>query len=191
MTQRPNDSVRGFTLIELLVVVAIIGFISGIVLASVGTAREKGRDARRFSDMAQIQKALEMYYSENGQYPAINQATTGSTECGPSDKWCELETALTPHLSRTPRDPRGLQTDYFYLYDSDPGNSHQTYGLAMKIEYPGNNWRANVDGGWYQGEDCCYFELGEEPSFCIRRYGTGATGNWWTDDGTDVCNGGN
>jgi prepilin-type N-terminal cleavage/methylation domain-containing protein len=63
-------SKRGFTLIELLVVIAIIGILSSIVLASLNSARQRGRDARRISDIKQIQLALELYYDANSAYPS-------------------------------------------------------------------------------------------------------------------------
>ena len=62
-------SQKGFTLLEVLVVVAIIGTLAGIVMISVNRARLKARDAKRLSDMEQIQTALEMYYNKYGQYP--------------------------------------------------------------------------------------------------------------------------
>ncbi len=61
---------RGFTLIELLVVIAIIGILSSVVLASLNSARKKGRDARRVADVKQLQLALELFYDANGAYPA-------------------------------------------------------------------------------------------------------------------------
>lgn len=49
---------KGFTLIELLVVIAIIGILSTVVLASLNSARQKGRDARRLEDLKSIANAI-------------------------------------------------------------------------------------------------------------------------------------
>ncbi|MFA6397853.1 MAG: type II secretion system protein [Candidatus Paceibacterota bacterium] len=81
----------GFTLIELLVVVAIIGILSSIVLTSLNKARSKGRDARRNSDIHQIQNALAMYYDINGQYPLSGNC--GST--APATWWSNSVQCLT------------------------------------------------------------------------------------------------
>ena len=53
---------KGFTLIELLVVIAIIGVLASVVLASLNNARKKSRDARRITDIKQVQLALELYF---------------------------------------------------------------------------------------------------------------------------------
>lgn len=60
---------KGFTLIELLVVIAIIGVLSSVVLASLNSARAKGRDTKRKVEMISIQTALEMYRLDNNAYP--------------------------------------------------------------------------------------------------------------------------
>lgn len=69
---KPVAYLKAFTLIELLVVIAIIGTLAGMILVSVTAARAKSRDVIRKNDLAQIAKALEMYYTDNERYPLIN-----------------------------------------------------------------------------------------------------------------------
>ncbi len=58
----------GFTLIELLIVIAIIGILSAMVLASLGSARDKSRDAKIQAQMKSLQSSTALYYSINGKY---------------------------------------------------------------------------------------------------------------------------
>lgn len=69
---------KGFTLIELLVVIAILGILSTLAVVSLQNAREKGRDAKRISDIRQIQTALELYMNDSTGYPE----TTGDITLG-------------------------------------------------------------------------------------------------------------
>jgi len=67
---------EGFTLIELLVVVAIIGVLASIVLASLNTARDKGKVAAIKSNLKNMGLQMELAYSENGSYGGINAGTS-------------------------------------------------------------------------------------------------------------------
>lgn len=59
---------KGFTLIELLVVIAIIGILASIVLVSLNSARNKGKDASVQSEIASLRGQAEIYYSTNSTY---------------------------------------------------------------------------------------------------------------------------
>lgn len=76
-----KQSQKGFTLIELLVVVAIIGLLSAIVLGSLQTARDKGNDSKKLQMVSEWKKALELYYDDNGQYPATSTLGSFSYSC--------------------------------------------------------------------------------------------------------------
>ncbi|UZE93300.1 MAG: prepilin-type N-terminal cleavage/methylation domain-containing protein [Candidatus Nealsonbacteria bacterium] len=98
---------KGFTLIELLVVIAIIGTLSGLVLVSLGGARSKARDVARQSDIRQIAAALELQYSDDGEYPVI----TAGTEPTLARITTNLETITPTYLKPWPQDPGGGSHD--------------------------------------------------------------------------------
>lgn len=62
---------RGFTLIELLVVIAIIGLLASVVMASLSSARTKGRDAAIRSSVLQMVNTLELHHTDVGSYTAL------------------------------------------------------------------------------------------------------------------------
>ncbi len=74
-----KNNKEGFTLIELLVVVAIIGVLASIVLASLNTARDKGKVAAIKSNLKNMGLQMELAYSENGSYGGINTAGTSTS----------------------------------------------------------------------------------------------------------------
>lgn len=123
---------KAFTLIELLVVMSIIALLASVVLASLGVVRSRARDARRLSDIRQIQTALESYYSDYGRYPS-SQLGCGATI--PNNSWCNsIESysgghwiangALAPYLSKDPVDPKPHTVATFDAVNNASGGSY-------------------------------------------------------------------
>lgn len=66
-----NSKKNGLLIVLLAVgLIIIIAIFTSILLVSLSNTRIKARDARRISDVKQIQVALELYYNDNGIYPA-------------------------------------------------------------------------------------------------------------------------
>ena len=124
-----NHKVKGFTLIELLVVIAIIGILSSVVLASLNSARVKGRDARRLSDVSELKTALALYYNSNQNYPTALSALVTAND-----------------MPTIPTDPQnGAQ--YLYSGLDDGSGNCVGYHLGATLEdgtNPALNTKANL-----------------------------------------------
>jgi prepilin-type N-terminal cleavage/methylation domain-containing protein len=73
----------GFTLIEILVVVTIISILSAVLYASFGEARRDSQNKALFTEIKEVQLALELYKAQNGVYPAPGDQA-GFSQCGAS-----------------------------------------------------------------------------------------------------------
>ena len=81
---------KGFTLIEMLVVVAIVGLLSSVVVVGVGGARQKARDAKRVSDVRQIQTWFESNYTTSYQLPGVSDPIPQSDPSGAAYAVCVI-----------------------------------------------------------------------------------------------------
>ena len=139
---------KGFTLIELLVVIAIIAILSTVVMAGLNSARSKARDARRLSDIKEIQSALNLYYDNCGGFPDITAATVianpgDATHLGPATAvGCSEGSTFGSFMAVVPVNPLPGGADYTYC-SSDPAvtpaacggtNSKDGYMVTFNLE---------------------------------------------------------
>ncbi|MBU0647290.1 prepilin-type N-terminal cleavage/methylation domain-containing protein [Patescibacteria group bacterium] len=132
---------KGFTLIELLVVIAIIGLLSTLAVVALNNARMKARDARRVTDVKQMQTALELYYNDAGKYPAnVATGSTTSGTCLSTSSTTPAESGFTAvcnpggviYMAKVPFSPTPVDsgcgaatsTDYAYTRDDDNGTTY-------------------------------------------------------------------
>lgn len=156
----------GFTLIELLVVIAIISLLSSVVMSSLNSARSKARDARRISDVKQLQLALNLYYDKYGRY-------IDTMASGPIGIPTDASTALAPLVTEgfipsISTNPSPLSCGYWgntvYVYGSSvwdlpgavcpPTTNNNSYAIEFCLENPNSSI-----GALYSNDGCgryCY-----------------------------------
>jgi len=146
---------QGFTLIEILIVVAIIAILASVVLIGLGPTQQSGRDARRLSDLHEVQNGLELFFNKCGYYPGT--AAGGACAAGGATAgYAEMSGALTGAglgINSVPSDPLNNAT-YKYYYKTN-GADANSYLLAATLENKSNSVFAgyNPPGGTYGSGD--------------------------------------
>ncbi len=133
---------KGFTLIEILIVVAIIAILASVVLVGLGPTQQAGRDARRLSDLSEVQNGLELYYNKCGVYPGGAAGTTcGAVTLGGDDVTAYSNMATSTinagiGISSIPVDPSNV-TPHQYSYAINAAGT--SYVLQTVLENPNNS----------------------------------------------------
>jgi len=137
-----NKKRKGFTLIELLVVIAIIGLLATLAVVALNNARSKSRDAKRVSDIKQIQTALELFYLDNNGYPTGAGITLGTSPqlCLGTTYWAA--SCTDPYMGSVPKNPTPNGANYVY-YGTSATSYASAYSITFNLE--------NVTGGLTAG----------------------------------------
>jgi general secretion pathway protein G len=119
--RKPKDSEGGFTLVEMLVVISIIGLIMALVGPRVLGYLSDSKVKAAKIQIESLSAALDLFYLDNGRYPAANEGLTALVQRPSSDN-----TWNGPYLktNAVPADPWG----HPYLYKV-PGD-HAPYEIA-------------------------------------------------------------
>ena len=157
-----RNSNEGFTLIEILIVVAIIGILSSVVLVGLGPLQRQGRDARRISDLKQVQTGLELYYNKCGFYPGPVQSAAGGAcaAWAAGTDFAALGGVLRGSLLGIQNFPTGANTGGEYMYGTSANGTDYVLG-ALLNDANNPQLREDIDGTVF-GINC------DDPVYCVR-----------------------
>lgn len=120
---------QGFTLVEMIIVLAVLGVLATAVLVTLNPIDQlhKANDAKRKSDLAQVKRALDLYYNDNGNYPP-SSVDFKIVNAGTTLTW---GSAWQPYMNNLPKDPTATNS---YEYYSPASANGQTYYIYANLE---------------------------------------------------------
>jgi len=150
------NKLSGFTLIELIVVMALIMILSVVGIGTYTQATVKGKDTQRKSDLNQIAKAVESFYTDVGRYPLSEDGETNplcyddsaadkNAPCTSEDLTATIDGQETSYIN-IPEDPIPSQ---YYVYVSDSKGTKYWLYTALESQTD-RDLLENVDGSIYE-----------------------------------------
>ena len=141
-----KNTTKGFTLVELMAVLVILGILATVVIVYVSPVFQRANFEKIRADMANINKALEIYRFNELSYPTTSQGLDALVK-----PHSELKNPLLypegGYISSIPEDPWGRE--YIYEYPSRRSLKYDLYTLGADGIEGGTGEDADV-GNWMQ-----------------------------------------
>ncbi|HBO64840.1 TPA: hypothetical protein DD425_02680 [Candidatus Saccharibacteria bacterium] len=142
----PTTTRHGFTIVELLIVIVVIAILASITIVAYTGVQANARDSIRKSDLASLQKALEINFLDEGAYTQPENRASDCSNDGGTD-WAsdsDLRDLITQSIIPSlPVDPVNDST-YRYCYEVNNANDMgyaqpgRAYDLCATLELGGN-----------------------------------------------------
>ena len=141
-----KNTTKGFTLVELMAVLVILGILATIVIVNVNPVFQRANLEKIRADMANTNKALELYRFNELTYPSTSQGLEALVRPHPELK----KPFLFPedgYISSIPLDPWGRE--YIYEYPSRKDSKYDLYTLGADGIEGGSGEDADI-GNWME-----------------------------------------
>jgi len=106
----------GFSLVELLVVIFIIGILAALLVTNLAGARDRAEDSKAKANLAELKKALRIYYNDYQSYPAASSGSIAG--CGAAGT-SVCSSGIFSNDSDDTVYMRDLPEDFAYYSDGD------------------------------------------------------------------------
>jgi prepilin-type N-terminal cleavage/methylation domain-containing protein len=142
-----RKTISGFTIVELLIVIVVIAILAAISIVAYNGIQERARFSAMRSDLSSLNKAIQLYYADNGTYPIT---PTSTSYC--SGNWCGWDQGtndnfipgLAPkYITSTPQLSAANANGDTYLYRSPDGTAYKLIRLLSPL--PANEASAMAD----------------------------------------------
>lgn len=111
-------SQSGFTIVELLIVIVVIGILAAITIVAYNGIQERARYSTMQQDINSLNKAIQLYYADNGTYPysgAAGGVVSGTTVAIPG--------LIPTYIAKSPAIPNdGIGGYYAYIWSANGAN---------------------------------------------------------------------
>ena len=91
MTKKAN----AFTIVELLIVIVVIAILAAVSIVAYTGIQERANNVSIQSTITQLQKRLELYSAQNGNYPVTFAGNLGTNNAAFTDANCSRDMART------------------------------------------------------------------------------------------------
>mgnify|MGYP002078825800 CR=1 FL=1 len=145
-----SKKANAFTIVELLIVIVVIAILAAISIVAYSGIQERARKAQFANDVSSIKKAMELYRTDKGYFPA----------CVTTDE-CQYLSDIYPKL--VPEYASSLPSAYDFRYVRPAATSDSAWGMRYisnaapyNMTVTGNcKFGVNMAGWWWVSAPAC------------------------------------
>lgn len=154
-----NSKRSGFTIVELLIVIIVVGILAATTVVAFNGVNGRAKFSKVNSELRAMQKLVEMYKVDNGNYP-LNGATNTYQRIDGNNFIPGIVPAYASSLPKVTDTPVGWVGNDTYIYGTNATGSGYYIQRLYQPEVLASEW-ANVPSSMKQGASLDRYGVGK------------------------------